>query len=168
MNDTLARRLWPGVDPVGQQLMVGDGLTPSEKVVVGVVGDTRHHDLAQEPCRIYRPAYQAYWRFFGLIVRLATAPDSSNGRCARRRRASTGTFRSRLAVDDLADRTLAWRRSTVAHDAVCRSGIVPCVHRGLRGDGLQRGRAFAYSVCEWRSGRAPETSPKPSSGKALC
>jgi predicted permease len=37
INDTLARRLWPGQNPLGQVIAVGKGAT-----VVGVVGDVRH------------------------------------------------------------------------------------------------------------------------------
>ena len=76
VNETAARRLWPGVDPVGQTLMVPDFMELEPRQVIGVVGDTRHHDLAKDPePEIYRPASQTYWPFFGLVVRTHTATD---------------------------------------------------------------------------------------------
>ena len=76
VNETAARRLWPGVDPVGQTLMVPDFMELEPRQVIGVVGDTRHHDLARDPePEIYRPASQTYWPFFGLVVRTHTTTE---------------------------------------------------------------------------------------------
>jgi predicted permease len=44
VNETLARRLWPGQDPIGQ-IIQGD--CGSDRQVVGVVGDVRHIALEQ-------------------------------------------------------------------------------------------------------------------------
>jgi predicted permease len=79
VNDVLARRLWPNADPVGQTIMVPDQFSPARRQVVGVVGSTRHSGPASEPTpEIYRPAYQTYWPFWGLIVRTATDPSSAH------------------------------------------------------------------------------------------
>ena len=43
VNETLARRLWPGQDAVGQVLRLGQ----SELTVIGVVGDVRQRGLAE-------------------------------------------------------------------------------------------------------------------------
>jgi predicted permease len=117
INETTARRLWPDSDPVGQTLMVPDGLQPKPTTVVGVVGDTRHHDLARTPeAEIYRPAYQAYWPFFGLVVRSEVAPETLE-RSIREvgARIDRGVPLSAFkTMDALASKTWAWRQSSMA------------------------------------------------------
>jgi putative ABC transport system permease protein len=128
VNERLANRLWPGVDPVGQILSVGDGLTPSAKHVIGVVGDTRHHDLAREPePEIYRPAYQAYWPFFGLVVHGRIDP---NGLERSIREAAAGIdgavpFSNFQMLDDLAATTWEWRQSSMSLLAIF--AVAACV-----------------------------------------
>jgi len=116
VNETAARRLWPGVDPVGQRLMVPDFGAFSPKEVIGVVGDTRHHDLAKDPePEIYRPAAQAYWPFFGLVVRThstAEGLERSLGDAAARVD-STVPISAVQGLAALADTTWAWRRSSM-------------------------------------------------------
>ena len=49
VNETLARRHWPGEKALGQRLDPGSGLEDPWYTVVGVVADVRVRDLAQEP-----------------------------------------------------------------------------------------------------------------------
>ena len=85
--------------------------------MIGVVGDTRHHDLAKNPePEIYRPAAQAYWPFFGLVVR---TPSTAEGlerslRAAAARVDPTVPISSVQSLAALADATWAWRRSSMA------------------------------------------------------
>ncbi len=117
VNETAARRLWPNADPVGQTLMVPDMATPASREVVGVVGDTRHHDLARDPePEIYRPAAQAYWPFFGLVARTNASAQSLERSL---RDAAFGVDRNvpLSSVQDfgaLAATTWAWRRGSMA------------------------------------------------------
>ncbi|HEY6292282.1 MAG TPA: ABC transporter permease [Terriglobia bacterium] len=55
VNESLARHLWPGEDPIGKQLpLMGAPLT-----VIGVVGNTRHEGLSQDvESEIYVPYLQ--------------------------------------------------------------------------------------------------------------
>jgi putative ABC transport system permease protein len=54
ISRTLARRSWPGHDPIGKRVKSGgDWLT-----VVGVVGETRYHELTKLEPSIYVPAGQ--------------------------------------------------------------------------------------------------------------
>ena len=60
INETLARRFWPGRDPLGSQVAVDDLQgKPIWMKVVGVVGDVRHFGLGREPRpEIYMPYRQ--------------------------------------------------------------------------------------------------------------
>jgi predicted lysophospholipase L1 biosynthesis ABC-type transport system permease subunit len=103
-------------------------MTPSPKHVIGVVGDTRHHDLAREPePEIYRPAYQSYWPFFGLVVHGRVDP---NGLERSIREAAAGLDRAVplsnfKTLDDLAATTWEWRRSSMALLAIF--AVAACV-----------------------------------------
>ena len=83
VNESLARHLWPGEDPIGKELpLLGAPLT-----VIGVVGNTRHEGLSQDvESEIYVPYLQpvttnntAGFRFdpsMQLAVRTASDPAS--------------------------------------------------------------------------------------------
>jgi predicted permease len=117
VNDILAQRLWPGVDPIGQPLMVGDWSTPTPRIVIGVVAATRHHDLAREPePEIYRSAYQAYWPFFGLVARTHVSPEALE-RSIREVGSAVDPnvpLSNFQTLDEIASTTWAWRRSSMA------------------------------------------------------
>jgi putative ABC transport system permease protein len=74
VNETTARRYWPGDDPVGRR--IGWRVGPQDPVVwrevVGVVGDVRHAGLAEpaEP-EIYLPYAQAPSALICLAVRMS-------------------------------------------------------------------------------------------------
>jgi len=75
VNETFARRMWPGEDPIGRRITGSEtGSTPME--VVGVVGDIPPF-LAGEP-----PEPEVYWPFDQstrwasyLVLRTASTPD---------------------------------------------------------------------------------------------
>jgi len=62
INDSLARRLWPNRDAIGEQLRVDDNNTgPRPIEIVGVVGDVRQDSLEGEPAfDIYIPMAQVH------------------------------------------------------------------------------------------------------------
>src|SRR5271157_997351 len=73
VNETLARHLWPGGDPVGQRLP----LLRDELTVIGVVGNTRHEGLGEDPAsEIYAPYLQQPDDSMQLAVRTAQDPTS--------------------------------------------------------------------------------------------
>jgi predicted permease len=79
INETMARALWPGGDPLGQIVEVN-----GERRVVGVVGDVRHSKL-EEPGRA--EFYLSYrqiddWNALDLVVR-TTRPIASLARDVR-------------------------------------------------------------------------------------
>jgi len=50
VNDTLARKLWPGEDPIGKRVLLTHDKTPSE--VVGVVRTGKYRSLGEEPMSV--------------------------------------------------------------------------------------------------------------------
>jgi putative ABC transport system permease protein len=144
VNETVARRLWPAADPVGQVIVAPDMLDPSPKTVVGVVGDTRHHDLAKDPePEIYRPALQVWWPFFGLVVRTPLSTD----RLERPIREAAGRIDRAVPMsafqplEDLADSTMAWRRGSMTMLALFAGAACFLSFVGVYG-------VMAYSVTE--------------------
>jgi putative ABC transport system permease protein len=58
INETLARRSFPNVDPIGQQILCGLD-SPKPMTIVGVVGDVRHAGPASENnAELYMPYHQ--------------------------------------------------------------------------------------------------------------
>lgn len=49
INEAMARRWWPGADPVGRRITVGVAGRPVSREIVGVVGGVRQDGLAREP-----------------------------------------------------------------------------------------------------------------------
>ena len=75
VNDTFARREWPGEDAVGKQFTTPN--TPTVITVIGVVGDTKHY-TATEPAipQLYVAHYQVPLIFSSLVARVAGPPMS--------------------------------------------------------------------------------------------
>ena len=75
INETVARRFFADQNPIGRTISVADLGTPEVREIVGVVGDTRHEELADAPYpEIYRPFSQADWSFAGIAVRTVRDP----------------------------------------------------------------------------------------------
>ena len=71
VNETLARRFWPGQDAVGQRLRPLDDVRATVEVV-GVVRDSKYVTVGEEPRPfLYRPLAQAYTPRLSLLVRCA-------------------------------------------------------------------------------------------------
>lgn len=72
INETLARTLWPGRDPIGRTVTYVD----VDRQVVGVVGDVRHLALEQASgCEMYLPIRQTNdYSSVDLVVRTALPP----------------------------------------------------------------------------------------------
>lgn len=80
INETMARRYWPGADPVGQSLdlsmAIEPGYTPVE--IVGVVSDVKYDDMAAKFGNdIYVPYLQSGYGVYYLTVRTAGEPLSA-------------------------------------------------------------------------------------------
>jgi putative ABC transport system permease protein len=79
INDTMARRYWPGEDPIGRRLTL-PSLGGISREVVGVVGDIKHSGLDTESgAQIYLPYLQQPWNFMSLVVRTQSNPARMAG-----------------------------------------------------------------------------------------
>jgi putative ABC transport system permease protein len=76
ISETLARRNFPGEDPIGKRLVLDDEKPPSE--IIGIVGDVRHEGLEKESYPgYYLSYYQAPERQVNLVVRAVAPADPS-------------------------------------------------------------------------------------------
>lgn len=78
INRAMARRYWPGQDPLGKQLLV-----PSQKVpatIIGIVADMKHSSLREAPTpEMFEPYTQNVWPSMALmqvVLRTKGSPDS--------------------------------------------------------------------------------------------
>jgi putative ABC transport system permease protein len=76
INETLARRLFPNENPVGQRIYITNGpLLWSE--IVGVVGDAKQYGLDRPATpQVYEPYQQHTWSWMSLAIRTSGDPLS--------------------------------------------------------------------------------------------
>jgi predicted permease len=75
VNQTLARSIWPGADPIGQRLKTAD--IPDWLTVVGVVDDAKHSSPTELPrAQVYVAHYQNPQIFSSMVARTSQAPMS--------------------------------------------------------------------------------------------
>ena len=77
INDTFARRFWPGEDPIGQRYKFGDSTSNAPwMTVVGVVGDMRRTGLDVDVrCETFLPYTQRrFVGFLSVVVRAKSDP----------------------------------------------------------------------------------------------
>ncbi|HKO04164.1 MAG TPA: ABC transporter permease [Candidatus Acidoferrales bacterium] len=76
IDETLARRFFPNLDPIGRHLRVPDATRP-EREIVGVAGGVRDTGFDQQPRpTIYFPSLQSPDQTMSLVVRSALPPGS--------------------------------------------------------------------------------------------
>ena len=77
LGRSVARRLWPGADPIGRRLKWGGPDSPSPWVtVVGVVEDGRYRGLETVSLDAYVPHTQSPWPLNHLVLRTRGAPEA--------------------------------------------------------------------------------------------
>ena len=75
INQSLARRLFPGEDPVGRRISGGNVTRGEFARIVGVIGDVRHQSLDLEPTgEVYFPLAQFNMSFQVIVARTTTDP----------------------------------------------------------------------------------------------
>jgi predicted permease len=113
INDTMARALWAGQDPIGQIVL---GACSPERRVVGVVGDVRHLALEQASGNeMYIPMRQCGDHGWDLVFRSASAPAALAGsvRAALRPIAPNLTGNDFRTLQQIVDKSVSPRRFLV-------------------------------------------------------
>ena len=110
VNRAMASLFWPGEDPIGKRIRIGD----QQEVwttVIGVVGDVRQSSLAREPEPMYyRPLAQAGWPVAMFVV---VRSGITSEEMAKQLRHQVGSLDPTIpltdltAIDDLVERTVA-------------------------------------------------------------
>jgi predicted permease len=73
VNQAMARRFWPGQNPLGRTIQRVDA---EDLLVVGVVTDAKIRSIGEEPRPfIYRPYSQAYSSFLTILARTSMDPE---------------------------------------------------------------------------------------------
>lgn len=101
VNESAARRLWPGQDPVGRRLSLSfaNRLNTEDREVVGVVEDIRYDAVEAEPLPdVYVPGSQFSWPSTTLFVRTAAGQPFSRTAL----RAAIDAVDSDIAIADVA------------------------------------------------------------------
>jgi len=80
VNETLARQIFPGEDPIGKRIKPGISVGKDQAVmreIVGVVGDVKHQSLSSEAgAEVYVPHAQVPFSGMALVARTAVDPQS--------------------------------------------------------------------------------------------
>ena len=81
INSAMARRYWPGSDPIGSRITLGDPADSSSwRTVVGVVGDVRQSALNDDPYpQLFLPIAQTPQRAMLLLARTTGSPAALSG-----------------------------------------------------------------------------------------
>lgn len=78
INQATAKRFWPGEDPVGRRIGLGDEEDQEWLEIVGVVGDVRHSTISADPKpEIYFPYSQSPWHNMTVVAKLDPAALNS-------------------------------------------------------------------------------------------
>ena len=77
ISEAMARRFWPGENPIGRRLTPSFHLEQGAREIVGVVGDVKTSGLdADASAMMYLPYKQAPLPFMSFVVRTASNPET--------------------------------------------------------------------------------------------
>ena len=62
LSEAIAKRYWPGADPIGKRIRYWSADTTALRTVVGVAGDIHWRSLREATPTIYLPWQQSYWQ----------------------------------------------------------------------------------------------------------
>jgi predicted permease len=119
LNQTLAERLFPDVDPVGRRIgWTGDvlrfiGISDEWRTVVGVVGNTKDGGLDARPIpAVFTPFQQGNFPTGGLVIRSGVEPSgiATAARAIVRSIDPTQPVENVMTVDEIRDESVGPRR----------------------------------------------------------
>jgi putative ABC transport system permease protein len=148
VSEAVARRYWPGQDPLGKRVQVADQF--GWATVVGVAADLRYRELTRPWLTVYFPAAQFF--FFApasLVVRTASPPERLVPaiREAIRAQEPGAAVESIASMDALLARELSRPRTALAVTALFAVMAIVLAAVGVYGvmsyDVHQRGRELA-------------------------
>jgi predicted permease len=113
INDALAKKYWPGGDPIGKEIYLGapDNFLFPRATIVGIVGNTKDLGLDADPLpAVYVPLnLMPYWGGFSYVVRATADPLSLAAAVRREIHAvnSTLAIRNMRTMDDVLRESMA-------------------------------------------------------------
>lgn len=141
INETLAKRLFPGENPLGKRIQTLPWLTPEYREIVGVVADVRQENLSDPPpAQIYVPLRQSPWFFATMIIRPA-GPSASVAsiQSALRQADPTASMMIRPLEESIA------RSATVPRLRTALFGLFAATALGLSAFGIYASLAFTVN-----------------------
>jgi putative ABC transport system permease protein len=131
VNESLARELWPGVNPIGRALVLEPGTLHQ---VIGLIADVRHFGLDQKLYRQYFvPLGQTPARGMSVALRVRGALPAEQLRQVLASVDPTVPPYSLRTLESMASGSLASRRSLTGTVAVCGGAAVLLAAVGLYG-----------------------------------
>jgi len=104
INETAAKRYWPGEDPIGSRFMLGGGAAPGWVTIVGIVRDVRHEAFDAPPrAQMYLSHEQfQFWDNGGSVrgLTLAVRTDGAAGPVAQSVRREVAALDPSLPISD--------------------------------------------------------------------
>jgi predicted permease len=132
VNETLARRFWPGKDAVGERLHQVGEANPVPVEVIGVVRDSKYVTVGEQPRPfLYRPLTQQYTARLSFIVRTAGGPEVA-AQTLRRELAALDNGLALFNVATLADATsISLLPARIAGNLLAALGLLALVLAAL-------------------------------------
>lgn len=141
INQTLAKRLFPGESALGKRIQTLPWLARDYREVVGIVGDVKQDNLSDPPpAQIYVPLRQSPWFFTTMLIRThGPAASAASIQAALRRADPTASMTIRSLEDNIA------ATATVPRLRTALFGLFALIALGLSAFGIYASMAFTVN-----------------------